>query len=48
MNLKKILKGTTKKNNIAEIKTGIFYGININNYELNHNLQNSSLEKEAN
>jgi len=48
MNLKKILKGTTKKNNIAEIKTGIFYGININKYELNHNLQNSSLEKEAN
>jgi len=37
-NLRKLLKLTTKKNNLSEIKNGLFYGIHINKYELNYNL----------
>jgi hypothetical protein len=40
-NLKKILKGITKRDNIKDIKNGLFYGIHINKYELNHNLLES-------
>jgi autonomous glycyl radical cofactor GrcA len=37
-NLKKILRGITKKDNIKRMKEELFYGIQINKYELNHNL----------
>jgi hypothetical protein len=37
-NLRKLLKLTTKQNNLSEIKNGLFYGIHINKYELNYNL----------
>jgi hypothetical protein len=38
MEFKKILRTMTTRLNIEEIKAGLFYGIEINKYELNHNL----------
>jgi len=38
LNLKKILRGITKKDNMKRMKEELFYGIHINKYELNHNL----------
>jgi hypothetical protein len=37
-NLKKILKNISKKDKINRIKSGLFYGIHVNKYELNYNL----------
>jgi hypothetical protein len=42
MEFKKILRTMTTRLNIEEIKTAIFYGIEINKYELNHNLLDNS------
>jgi len=41
-NLKKILRGITKKDNMKRMKEELFYGIHINKYELNYNLLNTN------
>jgi len=46
-NLKKILRAATKKENIMNIRDGLYYGIHINKYELNHKLKAKETDSES-
>jgi hypothetical protein len=46
-NLKKILRAATKKENLMNIRDGMYYGIHINKYELNHKLKAKEHDSES-